>query len=114
MARKRFSYHPDVQKYVRTIVAHEYAERQRVSFLEIDGLNKGRIRALWKADITTADALLNTPADEVARRMSPYCGVRVEWVAGWQQQIADLLKEREGQVRGPLGWEKTPPQDEDT
>ncbi len=103
---RRPSYDLSVQKYVMTIRAHEFSERQRVSMLEIEGLGRGRIRALWKAGITTTEKLLATASEDVVQQVSEHLGgVRAESVEDWKRQIAELVESRQGRVLGPLGWD---------
>jgi hypothetical protein len=62
VSRRRFYYSGKQQQCVRILRAHEFAEKQKVSLMEIEGIGLRRIRLLWKAGITTAQELLD--ADE--------------------------------------------------
>ena len=49
-----------IQQSVRELRAHEYAERQKVSLLEIEGLGWATLIKLWRNEIRTADDFLAT------------------------------------------------------
>jgi len=51
---------------------HEWAERQRVSLLDVDGIGKAYLRMLYACDLSTADRIMATPAAEIVARLSHY------------------------------------------
>ncbi|MFO0974192.1 MAG: hypothetical protein U1A27_12255 [Phycisphaerae bacterium] len=91
----RRSDHRDPQFYARITRAHEFAERQVVSLLELDGLGRSGLRALWKAGITTADQLRQLTVGEAVSALSPQMPQRraelPKLVEGWHLAI-DALK----------------------
>ena len=104
------NWHRDPEYYINIIRAHEFAERQNVSLLEINGIGKARIRALWKTGINTADALAARPPEEVAAMMATVTTPTrnpqkmIDEVAKWQKQIRMLKALRHGRAMPPRGW----------
>ena len=102
------NYDLSAQKYLRTIRAHEYAEHQKVSLLDVKGLRKGGTRALWKNGITTAQQLLDTPVDDVVEKLAnDLPGVSAAMVKGWHRQIASVAAERDDSRPEGAGEEAT-------
>ena len=104
------NWHRDPEYYINIIRAHEFAERQNVSLLEINGIGKARIRALWKLGIKTADALVVTSPDDLAARLASLTAPpqkphnMIAEVGRWQEQVRALKKLRDGKAMPPRGW----------
>lgn len=86
----------------RTIRAHEFAERQTVSMIDLFGRQRGlrRAAALWKLGIDTCDKLLAADAAELAPRVTgqPRFPEDVEqtrqMIEQWQENIRSLKAAR--------------------
>jgi len=68
----RYKDHRDPEYWILRIRIHEWAEHQLVSLLDIPGVGKGTIRALWKVGVTTARMLIDADPEELARQLRPY------------------------------------------
>jgi ABC-type phosphate/phosphonate transport system ATPase subunit len=83
--------------YVR---AHELAEGQVVSLLEIDGIGKATLRALYKLEVDTADKVLAAPTSALLQELASYrlpvgkITQRQETIEGWKGQIQRLKDSR--------------------
>ena len=77
---------------------HEWVNRQLVSLLDVDGIGAKTIRSLWKAEIKTAEELINTEAREIHDRLTAFCdkgrGVNpsIETIQNWQDEARRLLR----------------------
>ena len=97
----RYKDHRDPEYWILRIRTHEWAEHQLVSFLDIPGIGKGTIRALWKVGVTTARMLMEADAEELARRLRPYnipqCSLEEasEIIRNWQVEIERRWKDKE-------------------
>ncbi len=84
----------------------EWAERQQVSLLDIDGIGHATRRALRKAGFEVASQLMNADAQDVVNALEPYhippCSDRDKAVAivrGWQEEMRRRWSERERELK---------------
>ncbi len=107
--KPKINYHSSVQPFIRTVGAREFAEREIVSLLGIEGIGKSCLRALWLTKITTASALPETETEAMVEKIRIHIGgVQPAGIEHWKDQIRGLLLERKGMHVGPLGWTDTP------
>lgn len=99
--------HRDPEHYVKQIRAIELHER--VSFLEIHGIGKRTIRALYKIKVTTASLFMERDTDELIEGLQPFGVVPIDEAKArnkideWKGEIQRLLNEREGKTLSPRG-----------
>ncbi len=80
---------------------HEWVNRQLVSLLDIDGIGIKTIRALWEAEIKTAEDLINTNAQEIHDKLVALrdkgfrVNTSIKTIQGWQDQAQQMWKEEE-------------------
>lgn len=90
--------------------AHEWAERQRVSLLDVRGLGKAYLRVLYREKLSTAARIMTTSSPAIARRMRQLASFPqdsesgVKLINDWKRQIIELWR---NQTSDPLppGWE---------
>jgi len=106
----RYKDHRDPEYYIMQIRSHEIAER--VSLLEVRGVGKEVIRALYKLDITTASLFLETCTGELVSRLATFDVLSksretaMKQIDDWKDAIRGLIREREGKTLTPTGtWE---------
>lgn len=97
--------------YMNHLRVLEYAHRQVVSLLEIHGIGKGTIQALWQTGIDTAEALMACDVDLILAGLRA-AGLPLgdapqakQVVLGWREQIRRKQDARKGCVPEPLPWE---------
>ena len=99
--------HRDPEHYVKQIRAMEMHER--VSFLEIYGIGKRTIRALYKINVTTASLFMERDTDELIAGLQPFGVLPLDKakarmkIDDWKDEIQRLLNEREGKTLSPRG-----------
>ncbi len=99
--------HRDPEHYVKQIRAMELHER--VSFLEIYGIGKRTIRALYKIKVTTASLFMERDTDELIAGLQPFGVLPIDEakarkkIDDWKGEIQRLLNEREGKTLSPRG-----------
>ena len=87
----------------RLIRAHEFAENQTVSMMDVFGKNRGlrRAAALWRIGIDTCDKLLDTKTDEIVEQLSVQERIPDDveqaraMVDGWKKKILSVRADRE-------------------
>ncbi len=98
--KRRFGKQGDPNYYTKIIRAHESAERQTVSLLEIPGIGRGTLKALRRGGVTTADQFAAaTPekiADVLSVRMPLYRNRErtLPTIKAWQNEIIRLRQAR--------------------
>lgn len=99
--------HRDPEHYVKQIRAMELHER--VSFLEIYGIGKRTIRALYKIKVTTASLVMERETDDLVGGLRPF-GLMPhdqakarQKIDDWKAEIQRLLDERAGKTLTPRG-----------
>lgn len=94
----------------RLIRAHEFAERQNVSMIDVFGRNRGlrRAKALWSVGIDTCDKLLVADVDQLATDIAGLDGlpddigqVRI-MINAWKAEILRIKTARD-QSSGSVG-----------
>lgn len=90
------SEYQDWNYWTLRIRTHEWAEHQLVSLLEINGVGKATVRALWRSGVTTAAILREADAEALARQLREHgIGQSPTVIRGWQQQVEELWTERQ-------------------
>jgi hypothetical protein len=88
---------------------HEWAQRQRVSLLDVHGLGKTYLRVLYDEGLSTASRIMAAPSVAIARRLRQLAnfpqdsdaGVRL--VEDWKCQIVKLWRTKTGEPP-PRHW----------
>jgi hypothetical protein len=96
--------------YLNHIRVVEYAEGQSVSLLEIRGIGRSTIKALWSLGIQTAQQLFEAEPEKLGlclRRKGLPLGndqQAKQTIAAWQSEILTLMVDRTGPKA--LAWEE--------
>ncbi|MCB9865704.1 MAG: helix-hairpin-helix domain-containing protein [Phycisphaerales bacterium] len=89
---------------------HEWAERQRVSLLDVDGIGKAYLRMLYACDLSTADRIMATPTGEIVARLSHYPNFpqtpdkAQRTVLAWKRHLVELWRAHVGETL-PESWQ---------
>ena len=92
---------------------HEWAERQRVSLLDVRGLGKVYLRMLYACGLSTADEIMSTPTAEIVARLAPHANfpksptAAAQTLLGWKAQILALWQAKSADPPPP-GWIQEP------
>jgi len=98
--KRQFGRQGDPNFYTKIIRAHELAERQTVSLLEIPGIGRGTLKALWRGGITTADQFAAASTGKLAEVLSTRMPIyrnreRTQpTIKAWQNEIIRLRNAR--------------------
>ncbi len=100
-----------VMRYFQVRVrTHEWAERQRVSLLDVPHLNKHHLRMLYAAELSTADRIMATPVPSLVDRLSsaeqfPRDRAAAETlVRGWREHLIRLWRQKTDDAPLPDIW----------
>ncbi len=99
--------HRDPELYVKQIRSMELHER--LSFLEIYGIGKRTIRALYKINVTIASLFMKRATDDLIDDLQPFGLMPLDQdkarrkIDDWKTEIQRLLDEREGKTLTPRG-----------
>jgi hypothetical protein len=87
-------------RYKNYVRAYEFAERQIVSLIDIDGIGRSTLYALYEIGMDTADKILATPTAEILEKLASHevprgkAERRQQIVDGWKVQIRELQLHR--------------------
>jgi hypothetical protein len=100
-SQMRYKDHRDPEYWIMRIRTQEWAEHQTVSLLDITGVGRATIKALWGVGVTTAKMLIDANPEELARQLQargiPQCRPEdaPDIVRGWQREAEQLWKVKE-------------------